>query len=56
MFLFGMRRFGRMGPLGLAYTGYQMWRRLSPQQKQAIRQRVGGLAQSARQANARRRP
>jgi hypothetical protein len=37
MFLFGARRFGRMGPLGLALTGYQLWKRLSPQQKQAIR-------------------
>ena len=39
MFLFAARRFGRMGPLGIAYTGYRLWRRLSPQQKQALRAR-----------------
>ncbi|HET7136758.1 MAG TPA: hypothetical protein VFI04_00240 [Gaiellaceae bacterium] len=44
MFLLRVGRFGRIGPLGLAYTGYRMWRRLSPQQKAAIRRRVGGVA------------
>jgi hypothetical protein len=37
VFVFGARRLGRMGPLGLAFTAYRLWRRLSPQQKQAIR-------------------
>jgi hypothetical protein len=53
MFLFGARRFGRMGPMGLAYTGYQIYRRLSPQQKQAIRMRAGQLASRARARNGR---
>jgi len=43
MFLFGARRFGRMGPLGLAYTGYRLWRRLSPEQKRAIKARASNL-------------
>ena len=52
MFLFGMRRFGRMGPLGLAYTGYQLWRRLSPAQKQRIRGGATSLAGRARRRRA----
>jgi len=45
MFLFGARRFGRMGPLGLALAGYQLWRRMSPEQKKRVRRhasQVGG--------------
>lgn len=53
MFLFGARRFGRVGPLGLAYTGYQLYKRLSPQQKQAIRARTGQLAGRVRAARTR---
>jgi hypothetical protein len=48
MFLFAALRFGRMGPLGIAYTGYRLWRRLSPEQKQALRARAVALAHRAR--------
>jgi hypothetical protein len=48
MFLFGARRFGRLGPLGIAYTGYRLWRRLSPEQKQALRARALALSERAR--------
>jgi hypothetical protein len=53
MFLFGLRRFGRLGPLGLAYTAYRLWRRLSPQQRQAVRRRT---RQAADRIRAGRRP
>jgi hypothetical protein len=43
MFLFRASRLGRMGPLGLALTGYQLWRRLSPAQKAAMRSRAQGF-------------
>lgn len=36
MMFFGARRFG---PLGLAYTAYRVWKRLSPAQKAALKQR-----------------
>jgi hypothetical protein len=55
MFLFGLRRF-RMGPLGLAFTGYQLWRRLSPQQKQALRARATQLGGSIRRRPSDRKP
>ncbi len=55
VFLFGLRRFGRLGPMGLAYTGLQMWRRLFPQQKQAVRMRAGQAAQNVRKSRARPR-
>jgi len=48
MFLFVARRFGRFGPLGFAYTGYQLWRRLSPQQKQALRAHAAAVVERAR--------
>jgi len=48
MFFFGARRFGRMGPLGIAYTAYRLWRRLSPAQKQALRARAAALTGEAR--------
>jgi hypothetical protein len=48
MFLFGMRRFGRMGPLGLLFTAYRLWRRLSPQQKQALRAHGARLGRNMR--------
>lgn len=41
-------RLGRIRPLGIAYAGYQLWRRLSPQQKQAIKTRAGNLATQIR--------
>jgi hypothetical protein len=56
MFLFGARRFGRMGPLGLAYTGYQLWRRLSPQQKQALKSRATQFGLSMRRRSSGLRP
>lgn len=37
-----------MGPLGLAYTAYQLWRRLSPEQKQRIRAGAVNVARRAR--------
>jgi hypothetical protein len=40
MFLFGQRRFTRSGPLGLALTGYALWRRLSPERQAAITDRA----------------
>ena len=43
MFLFGgVRRFRGIGPLGVAFMGYRLWRRLSVQQKTAIREGAGG--------------
>jgi hypothetical protein len=48
MFLFGPRRFGRMGPLGIAFSAYQLWRRLSPQQKQSLRSKVTAVVDQAR--------
>lgn len=48
MFLFGFRRFGRLGPLGVAYAGYRLWRRLSPAQKQALRARTVAIAERVR--------
>jgi hypothetical protein len=44
MFLFALRRLGRTSPLGLAFTAYQLWRRLSPQQKQAVGRRAQQVA------------
>ena len=38
-----------MGPLGLALTGYQLWRRLSPAQKAAMRSKTQGLVASVRE-------
>jgi hypothetical protein len=43
VFLFGSRRFTRLGPLGLAFGAFQLWRRLSPAQKAAIQSRAQGL-------------
>jgi hypothetical protein len=44
MFLFRLRRFGRLGPLGLAYTAYRLWRRLTPAQKATLRGHASGVA------------
>ena len=48
MFFFRAARFGRMGPLGLAFTGYQLWRRLSPAQKAAMRSKTQDLVGNLR--------
>jgi hypothetical protein len=49
VFLFGgVRRFKGLGPLGLAFMGYRLWRRLSAQQKSAIRERAGSAASKLR--------
>jgi hypothetical protein len=45
-----------MGPLGIAFTGYQLWRRLSPQQRATIRARSGGLLTRMRRPNIVERP
>lgn len=37
-----------MGPLGLLITGYQLWRRLSPERKAAIRARASLLPRRIR--------
>ena len=51
MFLFGgVRRFRGMGPLGVAFMGYRLWRRLSVQQKAAIRERAGGVVGKLRRS------
>ena len=51
VFLFGgVRRFGGMGPLGLAFMGYRLWRRLSVQQKSAIRERAGSAVGKLRRS------
>ena len=51
MFLFGgARRFRGIGPLGLALMGYQLWRRLSAQQKSAIREHAGSAVRKLRQS------
>jgi hypothetical protein len=56
VFLFRVGRFGRMGPLGMAFMGYQMWRRLSPQHKAAIGKRVSAIAGQIRRGRDARRP
>jgi len=43
MFLLRGSKFGRLGPLGIAFTGYRLWQRLSPSQKVALRSRAQGL-------------
>jgi hypothetical protein len=48
MFLFRASRFARMGPVGVAFAGYELWRRLSPQQRQAIRARAAVVAGGVR--------
>lgn len=54
MFLFFARRFG-FGPMGLAYAGYRVWRRLTPQQKAAISARASGFLARARGGGSKRR-
>jgi hypothetical protein len=49
VFLFGgVRRLRGLGPLGLALLGYRLWRRLSSQQKSAIRRRAGNAVTKLR--------
>jgi hypothetical protein len=43
---------GRIGPLGIAFMGYRLWRRLSPRQKAAIRHRISTLVPRAKQGAA----
>ncbi|MDX6414286.1 MAG: hypothetical protein QOH23_1696 [Gaiellaceae bacterium] len=43
MFFLRGSKFGRLGPLGMAFTGYQLWQRLSPSQRAALRSRAQGL-------------
>ena len=45
MFSFGARR---LGPLGLAFTAFRLWRRLSPAQKAAMRDRGRRLVANVR--------
>jgi hypothetical protein len=52
VFLFRLGRLGRMGPLGIAFTGYQLWRRLSPQQRAALKQRGSGFVAQAKKRRA----
>jgi hypothetical protein len=54
VFLFRVGRFGRLGPWWFAFLAYRMWRRLSPQQKAAIRARVGGVVGQVRRARTNR--
>jgi hypothetical protein len=42
-----------MGPLSVALAGYEMWRRLSPQQKQVVRSRISEAAAGVRGRGAR---
>lgn len=43
MFFLRGAKFGRLGPLGIAFTGYRLWQRLSPSQKASLRSRAQGL-------------
>lgn len=54
MFLF--RRLGRVGPVGIAFTAYQLWRRLSPRQRAALRGRAGTLVAQTRGRRGARTP
>jgi hypothetical protein len=52
MFIFG-RGYRRIGPLGIAFAGYRAWRRLSPTQRQQIKQRARTLTGHLRSATTR---
>ena len=41
--MFLPRLFRPFGPLGLAFMAYRLWRRLPPQRKAEIKERVRGL-------------
>jgi hypothetical protein len=41
--MFLPRLFRPFGPLGIAFMAYRYWRRLSPQRKAEIKERVRGL-------------
>jgi hypothetical protein len=41
--MFLPRLFRPFGPLGLAFLAYRFWRRLSPEQKADLRERLRGL-------------
>ena len=51
--MFLSRLFRPFGPLGLAFMAYRLWRRLSPQQKAALKERVRRLTTRMRGAPAR---
>jgi hypothetical protein len=50
----------RIGPFGVAFTAWDVWRRLSPQQRRwvtaQVRQHGPAIAQKAIRAQRRRRP
>jgi hypothetical protein len=48
MFFLRGSKLGRLGPLGIALTGYRLWQRLSPSQKAAFHSRAQGLVGSLR--------
>jgi hypothetical protein len=50
--MFLPRLFRPFGPLGLAFLAYSYWRRLSPQQKADMKERVRALAARMRGAPA----
>jgi len=52
MFIFG-RGYRRIGPLGIAFAAYRAWRRLSPTQRQQIKQRARTLTGHLRSATTR---
>jgi hypothetical protein len=53
MFLLRLSRLGRIGPVGIAFTAFQLWRRLSPQQRAALRARASSVVVEARGRRAR---
>jgi hypothetical protein len=48
MFLLRLSRLGRLGPVGIALTAFQLWQRLSPQRRAAVRARMSELVTQAR--------
>jgi hypothetical protein len=56
VFLFRLSRLGRIGPVGIALTGYQLWRRLSPKQRAAIRTRGREMVTRTRRRHVAKRP
>jgi hypothetical protein len=45
--LLWLRRLSRMGPLGFALAAYGVWQRLSPEDKQRVRSRLGRVTRRA---------
>jgi hypothetical protein len=50
--MFLPRLFRPFGPLGLAFLAYRFWRRLSPEQKADLKERLRGLISRLRGAPA----